>query len=312
MAALAAGARLEVGAFADRLYGVLPAHGELEQLVRAWMQSDAPDFDIGGFVVGDEPKEARLLGKSPGVLAGRPFVQAVFDVAGLECEWLCADGHEISAADAAAKRPVAIVRGPARKILIAERIALNVLSRASGIATLSRRMARLAHDSGWHGEVAATRKTTPGFALVEKYAVLVGGCSTHRMTLSQMVMLKDNHVWACGNDIASAVKKARRAAGFSCKIEVECRSLAEAVTAATAGAEVVMLDNYTPDALKEDARRLKEKFPHVKVEASGGITERTIGNFFSPHVDVVSMGKLTQGYDALDFSLKILQPDQHL
>jgi len=288
------------------LGGLLPTHGQLDRLVRGWLEADAPDFDVGGFVVGDEPRTAHLLGKSAGVMAGRPFAQAVFDATGVTAEWLAEDGHVISEEDAKAKKPVAIVKGPARSILIAERMALNVMTRASGIATLARKLSDIKQKHDWHGEIAATRKTTPGFALVEKYAVLVGGCSTHRMTLSQMVMLKDNHVWSVGN-ITEAVKKARRAAGFSSKIEVECRGLDEAKEACNAGAEVIMLDNYDDrtDDLKADAKTLKDQFPYVLVEASGGITEETVAGYFSEYVDVVSMGKLTQGYSALDFSLKI-------
>lgn len=294
--------------FAKDLGAVLPPHGELEALVKTWLKSDIPDFDVGGFTVGNEVRTARLLGKSPGVVAGKPFAQAVFDVAGVVAEWFVEDGHVISEQDAAAKKPIATVKGPARRVLVAERTALNILARASGIATLSSQMTAIKKNAGWHGEIAATRKTTPGFALVEKYAVLVGGCSTHRMTLSQMVMLKDNHVWSVGS-ISTAVRKARSAAGFSCKIEVECRDLEEAREAATAGAEIIMLDNFsTPDDLKKAAAQLKAQWPHILIEASGGITESTVGNYFSPHVDVVSSGKLTQGYGALDFSLKIDRP----
>jgi nicotinate-nucleotide pyrophosphorylase (carboxylating) len=121
-----------------------------------------------------------------------------------------------------------------------------------------------------------------------------------------MVMLKDNHVWSCGGSIDAAVKKARGVSGFSQKIEVECQNLDEACIAAKAGADVIMLDNYTPDRLKVDAKAFKERFPHVTVEASGGITIETMSGYFCEHVDVISQGALTQGYDCLDFSLKIV------
>jgi len=119
-----------------------------------------------------------------------------------------------------------------------------------------------------------------------------------------MTMLKDNHVWSAGS-IAGAVRVAREAAGFSQKIEVECQSLEDALEAAGAGADVVMLDNFEPERLKKDAREFKGKYPHVLVEASGGITKETMAEYFSEHVDIISQGKLTQGYDAIDFSLKI-------
>lgn len=118
-------------------------------------------------------------------------------------------------------------------------------------------------------------------------------------------MLKDNHIWSCGS-IENAVKLARKAAGFSQKIEVECQSLEEALEAAAAGADIVMLDNFGPEKLKKDAETFKQRYPNVLVEASGGITTETMPDYLCPHVDVVSQGKLTQGYPCVDYSLKII------
>jgi nicotinate-nucleotide pyrophosphorylase (carboxylating) len=184
-----------------------------------------------------------------------------------------------------------------------ERTALNILSRSSGIATATKAVVDLAQEKGWQGECASTRKVTPGFRLIEKYSVLVGGGSTHRMDLSHMVMLKDNHIWSTGS-ITAAVKKARQACGFSSKIEVETDSYDGAAEAATAGAEIVMLDNMEPAVLKETAQKLKAAFPALTIEASGGITIATIADFFSPSVDVISQS-FSSGYGILDYSLKI-------
>lgn len=118
---------------------------------------------------------------------------------------------------------VAKVHGSARNLLIGERTALNILARASGIATRSRELVEIKREKGWKGVVAGTRKTTPGFRLVEKHAMLVGGADAHRMDLSSMVMLKDNHVWSQGS-ITKAVERAKAVAGFALKIEVECGS----------------------------------------------------------------------------------------
>ena len=245
--------------------------------------------------------------KSSGVLAGVPFFNATFDVCG-ECniawEDVAIEGkyYDISPGT---KLKLATVTGPVSHLLQGERTALNTMSRCSGVATLSQQCVKIAASNQWKGLVAGTRKTTPGFRLVEKYGLLVGGAATHRLDLSQMVMLKDNHVWACEGSIEQAVKKARKVSGFSQKIEVECQSLEEALIAAGAGADVVMLDNFEPEQLKKDAKVFKEKFPHVTVEASGGITMETMKDYFSDNVDVISQGKLTQGYDCVDFSLKI-------
>ena len=271
-----------------------------------------PTFDIGGLVVGTEIKSAQLLLKSPGVFAGRPFVDAIFEE--LQCSVLWEDevaieGKYFEQASSTNRVTIAIVRGPANALLRGERTALNTLSRCSGCATsafLSVKRMKSQHPD-WRGVLAGTRKTTPGsFRIVEKYGLLVGGADTHRMDLSQMTMLKDNHIWSAGS-IDAAVRKARAAAGFSTKIEVECQNLKEACEACGAGADIIMLDNYEPVDLKKDARLLKEErgFSHVTIEASGGINFDTMCDYVSDHVDVISRGDLTQGYACLDYSLKI-------
>lgn len=282
---------------------LLPPHWKRE--VEQWIADDVPSFDVGGLVVGEKPEEAMLYGKSRGVLAGVPFFDAVFEILGCSVEWRLGEGETVDPSTLPdGKVVVAVVRGPARKILLGERTALNTLSRASGVATAARTAASMGVEHGWHGSVAGTRKTTPGFRVAEKYALLVGGAATHRLDLSQMVMLKDNHVWSAGS-ITNAVAVARRAAGFSSKIEVECRSLGEAFEAATAGADIIMLDNMEPDELKAAAAELKAAHPSVLCEASGGITLETMPSYMSPHVDIISRGNLTQGYPCVDFSLKI-------
>lgn len=165
------------------------------ELVRAFLAEDTPSFDIGGFVVGDAPEEAALLlkgappvsGAALGgvVLAGVPFFDAVFAELGCAVEWAAREGDVVHV-----PARVAVVRGPARALLLGERTALNILARASGVATDARHLVAIARAAGWAGEVAGTRKVTPGFRLVEKYALIVAGASTHRMDLSQMVMLK--------------------------------------------------------------------------------------------------------------------------
>ena len=280
-----------------------------ETTVVTWLQMDIPKFDIGGFVVGESNQTANILGKSEGVICGKPFVDAIFKYLGCQVTWLREEGSVITKDQAKAKLVVAKVEGPVRKLLLGERTALNLMARASGIASRAREVSSLVKSKGWKGMVAATRKTTPGFSLVEKYAVLVGGATTHRMDLSNMVMLKDNHIWSTGS-ITNSVKKAKIAAGHATKVEVECQSLEEAYEAASAGAEIVMLDNFTPEDLKRDAHTFKQKFPHVIVEASGGITKETICDFISDDVDVVSQGSLTQGYGAVDFSMKLPKPQQ--
>ena len=203
------------------------------------------------------------------------------------------------------KIPLAIVKGPCRNILIGERVALNCLSRASGVASACKRMITIAETCGWRGRISGTRKTTPGFRIVEKYALMVAKADTHRYDLSSMVMLKDNHICSSGS-ICNAVRTVKKVGGFTIKTEVECQSLEEGLEAAEAGADIIMFDNFSGEDLLSAAKSLKLQFPHVLVEASGGITEENLHQYCSSFVNIISSSKLVQGYACVDFSLKVL------
>ncbi|KAI6652281.1 Nicotinate-nucleotide pyrophosphorylase -like isoform X1 [Oopsacas minuta] len=276
----------------------------LQGIAKQWLAEDVPSFDIAACVVGDKPEECVLLCKSPGVLCGVPFFNAVFQQLNCDVTWFIAEGTYI---DDTPSR-IAVVKGPASCILQGERPALNCIARASGIATHARELRRIREEYTWEGQIAGTRKTTPGFRLVEKYALLIGGISTHRYDLSSMVMLKDNHIWSMGS-ISAAVKRTREIGGFSIKIEVECRSIEEAIEAAKSGADIAMLDNWSPDSAKTAAEQLKNDFPHLIIECSGGIRKDNCHLYFSQNIDVVSMSSTTQGYGVVDFSLKVKRDD---
>lgn len=205
---------------------------------------------------------------------------------------------------------------------------MNILARCSGIASKSASLVAAVRAQGWKGTVAGTRKTTPGFRIVEKYGILVGGADPHRHDLSHMTMLKDNHVWACANNrsaadggvadpssiesIAAAIPRAVQAAkatgGFSTKIEVECRSVEEANAAIGSGADVIMLDNFTADGVRKAARQLKQDWAGKRaflIEVSGGLTEGNAAAFACPDVDILSTSSIHQGTGIVDFSLKV-------
>ncbi len=281
---------------------ILPPH--IKQTVLQWLKEDIPSFDYAGVVVGDQHREAVLLCKSPGILCGVPFVNIIFEELGCTVKWLFSEGDSVNPVTTIAR-----ISGPANKVLQGERTALNILTRASGIATYAQELSEEAKRINWKGEVAGTRKTTPGFRIVEKYSLLVGGISTHRYDLSQMIMLKDNHIWAVGS-VKKAVETARKAGGFSIKIEVECRSVQEASEAAESGAEIVMLDNFDPPALEKASKILKKYFPHLIIEASGGIRKETMVDYCIDTVDVISLSKTTQGYGTVNFSIKLCD-DKH-
>ncbi|KAF8458237.1 Quinolinate phosphoribosyl transferase [Kalaharituber pfeilii] len=242
-------------------------HGTLAHLLpptykttlTAWLHEDCPSFDYGGFVVGTPPTTATLYAKSPGVLAGVPFFIEVFAQLGCTATFLVPEGTTFHPMADMPKVKIATVKGPANAILLGERLALNLLSRCSGIATASARLLKLVRSHGYTGILAGTRKTTPGFRLVEKYGMLVGGVDAHRYDLSSMIMLKDNHIWSKGS-ITEAVRAARSVGGFPVRIEVEVDSEVAAEEAIEAGADVVMLDNFGGRGVREVAGRLKSKY----------------------------------------------------
>ncbi|KAE8144368.1 Quinolinate phosphoribosyl transferase [Aspergillus avenaceus] len=295
--------------------------GNYKRLITAWLEEDCPNFDYGGFVVGESDGEARLLGKAKGVVAGVPFVDEVFSQLGCTVEWHVQEGETIEPI-----KHCATVHGPIRKILLGERVALNILARCSGIATKTASLLAALRAHGWNGTLAGTRKTTPGFRVVEKYGILVGGADPHRHDLSSMTMLKDNHVWACANNstakdagvsaspdsIAAAIPRAVHAAkavgGFATKVEVECRNIEEANSAIKAGADVIMLDNFTPDGVREAARKLKQDWDSKHsflIEVSGGLTESNAAPYACQDVDILSTSSIHQGVGIVDFSLKV-------
>ncbi|KAG9792255.1 nicotinate-nucleotide pyrophosphorylase, partial [Aureobasidium melanogenum] len=294
-------ASLSHGSLAD----LLPSHFTTE--ITAWLAEDTPSFDYGGFVVGSEPRTAQLLCKSAGVLAGIPFFDEVFRQLDCTVEWHYPEGSYLDPAGSNGKIKVATVRGPTRKLLLGERVALNTLARCSGVATKSRKMLNLVRKAGYTGVLAGTRKTTPGFRLVEKYGMLVGGIDGHRHDLSSMIMLKDNHIWAKGS-ITNAVRAARAVGGFALKIEVEVQSEKDADEAIEAGADVVMLDNFDGEGLKVAARSLKDRWRgkrSVLLESSGGLTEENVTQYVNNDIDIISTSAVHQGVPHVDFSLKI-------
>lgn len=194
------------------------------------------------------------------------------------------------------------VEGSTRSLLIAERTALNFLQRLSGISTLSRRFADAAKMAGTGVRVVDTRKTTPGWRALEKYAVRCGGCFNHRSSLGEHVLIKENHIAAAG-DLTEAVKRARAFAPHCTKIEVEVESLNEVREAVTAGAEIIMLDNMPPAQIQQAVALIDKA---AVVEISGGVSLETFTDYALPGVDVISVGALTHSAPAADFGMTIM------
>ena len=244
---------------------------------------------------------AEVLAKEEGIAAGIEEIVIFGESLGLNVNAKVADGDEI-------KKDTVILKisGNARVILSAERTLLNLLSRMSGIATLTRRLAEKLLKANLKVKVAATRKTAPGLLYFDKKAVLVGGGDPHRLRLDDMILLKDNHIVIAGS-VERAVKKAK-AASSDKKIETEVTSTTEALKAAEAGADIVMLDNFSAEQVRDTVAALKKAgfFGKILLEVSGGITEENLLDYALAQVDVISMGALTHSVKALDISLEIV------
>ena len=245
---------------------------------------------------------AEVIAKEEGVVAGIEEAIILAESLGLKAEKLKSDGDTLK------KGQVIInISGDARTILTAERTLLNLLSRMSGIATTTKRLVDKIRKAGLKTRIAATRKTAPGLSIFDKKAVFVGGGDPHRLHLDDLVLIKDNHIAIAGS-VESAVRKAKKNASFSKKIEVEVIRAEDAVVVAEAGADVIMLDNFTPKRVREAVALLaKAGFSgKVLLEASGGINEENLLEYASTGVDVISIGALTHSVKAIDISLEIL------
>ena len=208
---------------------------------------------------------------------------------------------------------VCLVSGGIREMLRGERTALNILSRMSGIASGAREASEIAEKTSPGTRVAGTRKTTPGFSLFEKRALIDGGALPHRMNLSQLAMIKDNHIAALGGDpegMKKAVEMIRRTHGPYMLIEVEVEDENMAIGAVDAGSDIIMLDNLPPERCREISEIIRKRSSEwgraVIIEASGGITIDDIP-YYAPHVDVISMGSLTYDYRAVGFSMDLIR-----
>jgi nicotinate-nucleotide pyrophosphorylase (carboxylating) len=261
--------------------------------VERWLAEDLGDGDLTSMAVIDEEAtcEAQVLLKEPGVVCGLDVAGEVFGIAGARLEPLVRDGQVL------VPGPVAGVEGPARAVLAAERTALNVLGRLSGIATLTRSYVDAVSGTGV--EILDTRKTTPGLRALEKHAVRCGGGTNHRAGLYDAVLIKDNHLRLVGS-LAEAVERARTA---GLPVEVECDTLDQVRVALAADPDTILLDNMTMSELREAVALTGGR---ATLEASGGITLENVREIAETGVEFVSIGALTHSARALDVSLEVL------
>ncbi len=277
----------------------------LREKMMSFLEEDIGLGDITSDAVVPSGTRARaqIIVKEPATVAGISETRTLFEAIGVKFADQVQDGTEVEAGTV-----IAEVEGDARAILAAERTALNVLMRMSGIATATRRIVKKVLESGFNTRVAATRKTALGLRYFDKKAVLVGGGDPHRSRLDDAVLIKDNHIAIAGG-VGEAIKRARSAVSFSKKIEVEAKTVEQALEAARLGADIVMLDNMTTEDIERTIKALKQSKlrDNVLIEVSGGITEENILEYARLGPDVISLGSLTHSVKAVDISLEVVE-----
>ncbi len=270
----------------------------LENIVKGALLEDLQQGDITSEAIFDKDfmAEAVFMAKAGGILAGLPVVSEVFHQ--LNRDMIClkslSDGAEVSPGT-----EIATWQGPIRSILAGERVALNFLQRLSGIATQTARLVNLKGDLP--AKIVDTRKTTPGLRMLEKYAVRMGGGCNHRFNLADAVLIKDNHIEACGS-ITEAVRRAKDYIPHTMTIEVEVETKAQVEEALAAGADIIMLDNMPAPEMRAMVELINQR---ALVEASGNVDEHTIKEIAATGVDIISVGAITHSVRALDISLDV-------
>lgn len=270
----------------------------VEKIINLSLKEDIGKGDITtNLIVNDKLKCLAIIkSKDTGVLAGNPIAELVFKRLDPRIKYIQRkkDGDTINPNDI-----IAEVRGSVRTVLTGERLSLNFLQRLSGIATLSQKFVN--KTKGFDVKIIDTRKTTPGLRILEKYAVTVGGCYNHRFGLFDGILIKDNHIQIAGN-VEKAVLKVR-AIHKSKEIEVETSNINQVREALKSGADIIMLDNMTPDKIKKAVKIIDSK---AMTEASGGINLDNIGEYAKTGVDYISVGVLTHSAKSLDIGLYVL------
>lgn len=270
-----------------------------DRLIRMALEEDITSEDLSTNCVMPEYQKGQveLICKQDGIIAGLGVFRRVFELLDetVSFQMVVQDGDDVKNG-----QRMAVVTGDIRALLSGERTALNYLQRMSGIATYTRSIVKLLEGS--KTTLLDTRKTTPNMRIFEKYAVKVGGGSNHRFNLSDGVMLKDNHIGAAGG-ITQAVQRAKAYASFVHKIEVEVENLDMVREAADAGADIIMLDNMSPEKMKEAIRIIDGR---ALTECSGNVTRENIQKMIDVGVDYVSSGALTHSAPIMDISLKNL------
>jgi nicotinate-nucleotide pyrophosphorylase (carboxylating) len=272
----------------------------LDYLLR-FIEEDAPLGDLtSAAIIPDIACDAVIRAEQGGVVAGLDETVLLFSHYGVSVKQRIADGNTVRKNDV-----LLWLKGDAKKILLIERTVLNIIGRMSGIATQTRKLSDIASSVNPHCRIAATRKTCPGFNVLDKKAVTIGGGDPHRMNLSDGILIKDNHLALVPLDIA--ISAAKKSSVYK-KIEVEAETAENALLAAKAGADIIMLDNMSPAQINRTIKVLEREGlrERVIIELSGGIDESSLARYAELDVDVISLGVLTHSVRNFPVNLEII------
>ena len=273
-------------------------HKRAKKALESFLAEDIGKGDITSRLLDKKEISANIISRQPGILAGVEYAREVFFSRKCKVKILKKDGQTVKP-----NEKIMIISGPAYTILSCERTVLNLLSRMSGIATQTNKLVKVIKKTNPNTSLYSTRKTAPGLRLFDKEAVEIGGGNKHRMSLDQMIMIKDNHI--------AVTKSLRELIRLSKKryktIEVEVENLQDAILAAVEGASIIMLDNIPPKEIRKIVKTLEDLClrKRVKLEASGGINISNVSAYAKSGVDMISIGALTSSVSGLDLSLEV-------
>ncbi len=269
----------------------------VKETVREAILEDIGRGDLFSLVSDRRKVEAKVIAKEDGVFSGKLYVKELGEMEHIEIEFLTYDGTVIKKGDI-----ICYVRGEVNRVLMYERVILNIMQHCSGISTNTANFVKLVKD--YNVKLLDTRKTRPGLRVMEKYAVRCGGGTNHRLGLDDCLMLKDTHLAAI-DDLHLFIRQARKRIPYTSKIEIECESIEATKEAMSSGADLIMCDNMQIEDIKEVVAYRDDNHPHVLIEASGNVTKENIVEYAKTGVDAISSGSLIHKAVWLDFSMRI-------
>jgi nicotinate-nucleotide pyrophosphorylase (carboxylating) len=275
----------------------------IERKLREFLEEDCAFQDVtSNFIAEDNQKSAKIIAKSKGFISGLAELKILYDILKVETNFIKKDGEEVKKGDI-----IVELKGNTRNILLGERVGLNLITHMSAITSTTRKYVNIIKDTGKNVKIACTRKTLPGLRIFQKKAVFLGGGDPHRFSLDDMILLKDTHLRYCKGDIVNLLKDVKNHASFSKKIEIEIEKVEDVVMAAQNGADIIMLDNMSPDEVEDAINSLKKKNlrENVVIEVSGSVILDNIVDYLLSEPDVISTSELTlQPSEQLDLSLR--------